>query len=98
VLAARGAVNDQDAWRLVVVLMFALGLLHGLLRGTPVVGQIVVRIGKARSSLVRARRLAVVGIALPAAPAIRSSSALSGSKAGSMYWDRKRLRNSASSS
>ncbi len=65
VLAARGAVDDQDARRLRGVFMLRLRLLDRFMRGAPVVGEVVIGVGELRPGLVRARRLAVVGIAVP---------------------------------
>ena len=65
VLASRGAVDDQDAGRLVRIFMLALGLLHGLVNRSPVVSEVVVGVRELRAGLVRSRRLAVVGISIP---------------------------------
>jgi hypothetical protein len=65
VLGARRAIDEQDARRLGGIVVVSLCLRDRVARGEPVDGEIVVRIGKARSGLARMRRLAAVGIRIP---------------------------------
>ena len=65
VLAPRRAVDDQDAGRLVWIVMLALSLPDRFMRGDPVFSQVVVRVGEIRACLPGARGLAMVRIAVP---------------------------------
>jgi hypothetical protein len=87
-VAARKAIDQQDARRFASGIMNPLRGKNGFARRQPIQGYFIVRIGKARSGLARQRRFSRVAISIPAAATTASSSRCSGSKAGST----KRLR------
>ncbi len=65
VLAARGAVDEQNAWIFVQVIVPPLRCQHRLARGEPIHRDFVIRVGKSGAGLARDRRLARMAVGVP---------------------------------